>query len=95
MTQDKQSFPMRQKLIRMPNDGVIRTFNVSQERGRTDIVIFYGTRDGGAFYLTSVGGALEKAIYVTRTTIEELPTSVAKADFENEKTWWLERLASP
>jgi hypothetical protein len=98
LTEGNQRFPVKQKIIDIPEtpDRPQQSFNVSHERGRTDIVIFYSNADEGTLYLTSVGGILEKAIHVKKgSPVQEIPLSVAKADFENEKAWWLARLGTP
>jgi hypothetical protein len=77
---------------------VIRTFNVSKQK-HEDIVIWTWEQDGRSrltFYLTSPQGTLREAV---RSEAKEggeyqahhIPLAAAKAGFQKEKQYWLQR----
>jgi hypothetical protein len=77
---------------------VIRTFNVSKEK-HEDIVIWTWEQNGSSrltFYLTSPKGTLREAVCSEAVSGGEyravhMPISAAKAGFQKEKQYWLER----
>jgi hypothetical protein len=77
---------------------VIRTFNVGKEK-HEDIVIWTWEQNGRSrltFYLTSPAGTLRETVRSEQVPGGEyqavhVPISAAKAGFQKEKQYWLER----
>jgi hypothetical protein len=78
-----------------PRNGERRTIFVTQQRGRTEIVLVHGTPSGGATFLTSTTGALEKGEAYARKDPtkrrrpEKLDEEETRAVFEREVEFWL------
>jgi hypothetical protein len=72
----------------------VHTIFVSQERGRTDIVLQTFSRDTGHYeFLTSPSGALEKARFQPwRRRPRELELDEARAQFAAELDFWLTKV---
>ncbi|MFA6092592.1 MAG: hypothetical protein WCU88_03915 [Elusimicrobiota bacterium] len=63
------------------------------EHGRTDIVIIYRTKPEGTLFLTSSHGQLKEAVHFEHLQPpQHIPLDKARADFEREKAFWIERL---
>jgi hypothetical protein len=66
---------------------------VSQQRGRTDIILLVTSPERGTrYYLTSPAGALEKALRSGHGKRGEMPLEEAREGFQQEMDFWLHKV---